>query len=626
MPEVTREIMQDPKQNRLAGESSPYLIQHAGNPVHWFPWGEEAFRRAKTEGKPVFLSVGYSTCHWCHVMARESFANPATAEILNRHFVSVKVDREERPEIDEIYMTATQLLTGGGGWPNSLFLTPEGKPWFAGTYFPPIDLPGRTGFPSLLKRLADIWLTQRPEAEATAESIWQEMERAGRSLASPAADPPELETVERALTELKRSLDRERGGFGPAPKFPPHGTLRLLLSEYRDRRDPSILEPALVTLRAMAAGGIRDHLGGGFHRYSTDSRWFAPHFEKMLSDNGQLLSAYAEAYELTGEVEFARVAREIAGWSLREMRSDGGGFYTALDADSEGEEGKFYTWSREELLSLLGREEGELLARAYGVTPAGNWQEEHSPDADRTNILYLLPRSPKEAAAEAGMETDELEKHLAAGRKILLAAREKRVRPALDNKILADLNGLMISGLARSGSILGEKTFLTAAREAAIFVLNNLAPDGRLLHVSPQGQTRVEGYLDDYAFFTAGLLDLYDATGEEKWREEARNLADRAREIFADPETGGFFFTAAGREDKESIPLFRSSDPYDRAVPSGNGEIALVLLRLAELTGEEIYREEARNLLRAFRRAVEALPRGTATLLLAIARYRRKNG
>jgi uncharacterized protein len=608
--------------NRLSSESSPYLLQHAENPVDWLPWGEEAFRRAKAEGKPVFLSVGYSTCHWCHVMARESFSDPATAEILNRHFVSVKVDREERPEVDEIYMTATQLLTGGGGWPNSVFLTPGGKPWFAGTYFPPADRYGQPGFPTLLDKLAELWQTRRGEAEKAAEQIWRELEKTVRSSSPPAAEPPGMETVDRGLKELKRAFDRERGGFGPAPKFPPHYALRLLIAEYRARRDPSLLEPVLVTLRAMASGGIRDHLGGGFHRYSTDARWFAPHFEKMLYDNGQLLGTCAEAFELTGEEDFARAARETAGWALREMRDPGGGFYTALDADSEGEEGKFYTWSRKEILDLLGWEEGELFCRVYGVTPEGNWREEHSPAAERTNILYL-PRPPGETARDAGLEPEELESRLAAAREKLLAARDQRVRPSRDEKILADLNGLMISGLARAGRVLGEPGLIDRAREAAVYILDNCWINDRLRHTGRGKTAGGGGYLDDYAFLAAGLLDLYDASGEERWLSSARALADVARELFRDPDTGAFFFTAAGREDRETVSLFRTSDPYDRAVPSGNGEIALVLLRLAELTGEGIYREEARDLLRALSRRIEAAPRAAATLLLAAGRYRR---
>jgi len=608
--------------NRLASESSPYLLQHASNPVDWFPWGEEAFRRAKTEGKPVFLSVGYSTCHWCHVMARESFADPAIAEILNRHFISVKVDREERPEVDEIYMTATQLLTGGGGWPNSVFLTPEGKPWFAGTYFPPADRYGQPGSPTLLERLSELWRTRRGEAEKAAGQIWKEMEKIARFSDRPAGEPPGPETVDRGLEELKRAFDRERGSFGPAPKFPPHSALRLLLSEYRARKDPSLLEPALVTLRAMAAGGIRDHLGGGFHRYSTDGRWFAPHFEKMLYDNAQLLGTYAEAYELTGEEEFARAARETAGWALREMLDPGGGFYTALDADSEGEEGKFYTWKREEIHSLLGREEGDLFCRVYGVTPEGNWREEHSPSAERTNILYL-PNPLEKAAGSEGMDPRELNNRLAAARNKLLAAREGRVRPSRDEKILADLNGLMISGLARAGQALGKPGLIDSARKASQYILDNGWINGRLLHAAPAGLTTVEGNLDDYAFLAAGLLDLYDASGEKRWLRTAREMTDGARELFRDPETGVFFFTAAAPGKTEMIQLFRTSDPYDRAVPSGNGGIALVLLHLAELTGERAYREEAGDLFRALGRRIAAAPRAAATLLTALGRYHR---
>ncbi len=606
--------------NRLASESSPYLLQHADNPVDWFPWEEEAFRRAAAEGKPVFLSIGYSTCHWCHVMARESFADPALAEILNRHFISIKVDREERPEIDEIYMTATQLLTGGGGWPNSVFLTPEGKPWFAGTYFPPADRYGQPGFPTLLERLSELWRTRRGEAEAAAERIWGEMEKIARFSDPAANSPPEMETVDRGLEELKQAFDRERGGFGPAPKFPPHSALRLLLSEYRARKDPSLLEPALVTLRAMAAGGIRDHLGGGFHRYSTDARWFAPHFEKMLYDNGQLLGIYAEAFELTGEEDFARAARETAGWVRREMLDPGGAFYTALDADSEGEEGKFYTWSREEILSLLGREEGELFCRVYGVTPEGNWREEHSPASSRTNILYL-PRTLGEAAEEEGLEPGELEKRLTPSRGKLLAAREGRVRPSRDDKILADLNGLMISGLARAGRALGESGLIDSARDAAEYILDKGWINGRLRHDCREEAVGGPGYLDDYAFLASGLLDLHAATGEKRWLNAGRDLADRALELFRDPQHGGFFSTGAASETGETAPIFRTRDPYDQAVPSGNGEFSLILLRLNELTGDGRYRSEARDLFRSFRQQIENAPRAAGTLLTALLRY-----
>jgi len=611
--------------NRLIFQKSPYLLQHADNPVNWYPWGDEAFAKAKEENKPVFLSVGYSTCHWCHVMAHESFEDPAVAAIINRDFIPIKVDREERPEIDEIYMKATQLMTGSGGWPNSLFLTPEGKPFFAGTYFPPRDRFGLPGFTSILNQLATIWRERRDDAEKQAGQIWEAMESMSSVPLSPSTALPSREVIEKSLAAQRDSFDRDRGGFGGAPKFPPHGSLRLLLEEYRRRKDPDLLEMATVTLSEMARGGIRDHLGGGFHRYSTDDRWFAPHFEKMLYDNAQLIRAYTDGFLLTGREEFREPAIETCEWVLREMRDEGGGFYSALDADSEGEEGKFYIWERDEIIEVLGEMEGELFCSVYGVTLEGNWRDPASTSDHKTNILFL-PRQLSEAYGTEGIEPDELHDRISTSRQKLLGRRGERVRPHLDDKIMTDWNGLMIGSLAYAGKVLDEPRYLEAARGAARFILSNLQQDGRLLHTYREGQARIPGYLDDYANFSDGLLDLYQATGDNEWLDAARALADDMIERFRDERSGGFFFVSTdGVKGDPSISLFRLKDPYDRAVPSGNGVAARVLLRLAEFTGNKAYLAEAESLLRAFRIYLEDAPRGTESLILATAIYLDQN-
>jgi uncharacterized protein len=611
--------------NRLRFEKSPYLLQHADNPVDWYPWGDAAFAKAKEENKPIFLSVGYSTCHWCHVMAHESFEDPAVAEILNRNFIPIKVDREERPEIDEIYMKATQLMTRSGGWPNSLFLTPEGKPFYAGTYFPPEDRFGRPGFTSVLNQLSSIWRDRRGEAEEQAERTWEAMERMSSAPVAPTDALPGREVVENALNAMTNSFDRDRGGFGGAPKFPPHGSLRLLLEEYRRDKDPELLEMATVTLDEMARGGIRDHLGGGFHRYSTDDRWFAPHFEKMLYDNAQLIRAYTDGYLLTGQEEFREAAIETCEWVLREMRDKGGGFYSALDADSEGEEGKFYIWERDEIIEVLGDEEGELFCRVYGVIPDGNWRDPTSASELKTNILFL-PRPINEAYGTEGIKMDDLRDRLASSRKKLLARRGDRIRPHIDDKIMTDWNGLMIGSLAYAGKALNEPRYLEAAGNAASFILTNLRREGRLLHTYRNGSARIPGYLDDYANLSDGLLDLYQATGKKEWLNQARDLTDEMMKLFQDDKAGGFFFVSAdGVEGDPAISLFRSKDPYDRAVPSGNGVAARVLLRLGEITGNKTYREEAGDLLRTFRAYLEDAPRGTESLILAAAIYLDQN-
>ncbi len=595
-----------PQFNRLIFESSPYLLQHARNPVDWRAWGAEAFEAARAADRPIFLSVGYSTCHRCHVMARESFEDAEIASLLNARFIPVKVDREERPEIDEIYMAATELLTGRGGWPNSVWLTPDGRPWFAGTYFPPEGSGGRPGFRDLLERLARTWEERRDEVEAQANRL-REAIRSSMRPADPAPVSLDRGLLRGAVEALSDRFDDRHGGFGNAPKFPPHSSLRLLLAEHRRTGEAHALTMATATLDAMSRGGIHDQVGGGFHRYATDARWLVPHFEKMLYDNGQLAAAYAEAHAITGSAEYEIAARGICDWVLREMRDERGGFYSALDADSEGVEGKFYLWAREEIIDVLGEEQGALVADIFRAREGGNFREEATGRQSEANILHLDP---------AGIQP-ELWPFVESAKGGLLARRNARIRPHRDEKVLAAWNGLMIGGLATAGRLLGERRYVEAAAGAAEFVLEEMVRDGRLMRTWRDGEARLPGYLDDYAFVAQGLLELHDATGGDRWLGEARTLADEMLERFEDESAGGFYFTAADGEEL----LARTRRPWDQAVPSGNGVAALVLVRLAEETGEDRYLESAERALRLFSAAMRNAPTATETLLVAAARY-----
>jgi len=612
----TQRVPGGPEFNRLIHEESPYLLQHARNPVDWYPWGEEAFARARKEDKPIFLSVGYSTCHWCHVMERESFEKEDVARLLNEHFIAIKVDREERPDVDDLYMNATQLLTGRGGWPNSVWLTPEGRPWYAGTYFPPEDYYGRPGFKTILLRLAEVWRTRRPEVESQAAQVWQALQRMSSGGEADGMGELTRQLVGPAMGELRRSFDPQRGGFGGAPKFPPHGSLSLLLYEYRRTKEDSLLAMATRTLDAMAQGGIYDHVGGGFHRYSTDERWFLPHFEKMLYDNAQLSRTYVDAYLLTGREDYRRVAAETYEWVLREMIGPEGGFYSALDADSEGEEGKFYLWRREEILALLGEKEGQFFCQVYQVEPDGNFREEASGHRPGTNILHLAQPLAETAQAQ-GLAPADLRRRLERARQKLLEVRNQRVWPHLDDKVLTAWNGLMIGSFAFGGRHLKEPRYTQAAEQAAHFVLTTLRRNGRLLRTYRDGVAKLNAYLEDYAFLAEGLLELYEATGNRRWLEEAEQLADVLLQQFRDEKEGGFFFTSADHEEW----LVRSKQPYDQALPSGNGMAAQVLVRLGQLTGKPQYRAAARTTLDAFVGLMERAPRATESLILATALY-----
>jgi uncharacterized protein YyaL (SSP411 family) len=572
-----------PHTNRLIHEKSPYLLQHAHNPVDWFPWGEEAFQKAKNENKPIFLSIGYSTCHWCHVMERESFENEAIAKIMNEHYVCIKVDREERPDVDQIYMNAVMMLTGQGGWPLNLFLTPDLKPFYGGTYFAPDARYGRPGFPSVLEDVRRAWRT-KPE----------EIEKAGQQLASVIARPS-AQTSGEALNEkildlareqLESGFDPKDGGFRGAPKFPPAMAIQFLLRLHQKTGDREILPLVEVTLDKMSWGGIYDQVGGGFSRYSTDDEWLVPHFEKMLYDNALLSRAYLEAYQVTGKEEYARVAREIFNYLSRDMTSPEGGFYSAEDADSEGEEGKFYVWTPSELKRILGEEDGMAFCNLYGASEAGNFEGQ--------NILHL-----KGPLSEALQTLGRDEKGWEGVRKKVLAERSKRIRPHLDDKILTSWNSLMISSLCYGYQVLGDDAYLETAKKASDFIDKNLFKNGRLLASYRNGPSDIQGYIDDYAFYQAAQLDLYESTFEPAYFKKAVGLEKDMASLFWDEKGGGYFFTGSDQKDAHRL-LARTKDSHDGVIPSGNSLAALSLYRLAEWTGDPQYRNRADEILKAF--------------------------
>ncbi len=569
-------MKKDTARNRLAGEKSPYLLQHADNPVDWYPWGDEAFAAAREQDKPIFLSIGYSSCHWCHVMEHESFEDEAVARLLNEHFISIKVDREERPDIDNIYMKVCQAMTGSGGWPMTVFMTPGGKPFFAGTYFPKQSKYGRPGMLELVPHMASLWKNDRKRLEQIGEHTTD-------ALGSHAFTGDEQKLSEKLLTtaysRLEASYDDVHGGFGGAPKFPTPHQLSLLLRYWDRTGDARALEIVGTTLRKMYGGGIYDHLGNGFHRYSTDPMWLVPHFEKMLYDQAMLAIAYLEAHQATGNSFYGEVAEEIFTYVLRDLASPEGAFYSAEDADSEGEEGTFYVWKKDEITEVLGEEDGKIFCERYGVTGSGNFEGK--------NVLHI---SSETGADEVGLDTMK-EK--------LLTIRSKRPRPMLDDKILTDWNGLMIAALARGTRVTGDPAYAAAAAKAADFILGGMrTSEGRLLHRYRDGESAIPGYLDDYAFLIWGLIELYEATFDAKWLSEALVLAGGMIELFGDREDGrgGFFFT--GRDAEKLI--VRTKEVYDGAVPSGNSVAALELLRLGRMTGRTDLESAADALMEEF--------------------------
>jgi uncharacterized protein YyaL (SSP411 family) len=591
--------------NRLAGETSPYLLQHAHNPVKWYPWGPDALERARADDRPIFLSIGYSACHWCHVMERESFEDPEIAALMNALYVNIKVDREERPDLDQIYMAAVQAFNDGhGGWPMSVFLTPDLKPFYGGTYFPPRDARGMPGFPRVLRELEKAWRERRDEVDRIAQGMTERLQASAQAVAPQGVLSERL--LDQAVRSLARSFDPRDGGFGSAPKFPHPMDLKLLLRQHARTGDEHALHMVRHTLDKMARGGIYDHLGGGFARYSTDARWLVPHFEKMLYDNALLAGVYLEAFQATGDHEYARVVRETLDYILGRMTSPEGGIYATEDADSEGVEGKYYVWTLAELNAVLGADRAKTFAYVYDVTEAGNWEGE--------NILNL-PKSIAQAAKMLGHDLEELRHALDEDRARLLAVREGRVPPGKDTKVLTSWNGLMIGPLAEAARILGEDRYLEAARHAAGFLLDRMRTgDGRLLHSYKDGQAKFNGYLDDYANLIDGLTRLFEVSGESRWIESALDLCRVMIAEFADSESGGFFYTGTSHE-----PLIaRQRDAFDNATPSGNAMAATALLRLAALTGREDLAAAGRKTLESVQYVMEQAPMAAGQSLVAL--------
>ncbi|MCL6638594.1 MAG: thioredoxin domain-containing protein [Firmicutes bacterium] len=594
--------------NRLAGEKSPYLLQHKDNPVDWYPWGEEAFARARSEERPIFLSIGYSTCHWCHVMERESFEDEEVAKLLNDNFVAVKVDREERPDVDHIYMTVCQALTGSGGWPLTVLMTPDKKPFFAGTYFPKHGRYNLPGLVDILEQVAEKWRTGRKEMLEAAERIAEGVRPHFK--ARPGGNLTE-EVLDKAYRQLAGDFDPDYGGFGRAPKFPSPHNLTFLLRHWKRGGGEKALSMVEKTLDAMYRGGIYDHVGFGFARYSTDREWLVPHFEKMLYDNALLAITFLETYQATGKEGYARVAGEIFTYVLRDMTGPEGGFYSAEDADSEGEEGKFYLWSPEGVKAVLGRADGEAWCRLYDITPGGNFEGMSIPNLIKSGPGWGLLTEEKGGGAGSVPARAEVERW----RQKLFEAREKRVHPHKDDKILTAWNGLMIAALAKGAAVLGDARYAGAAGRAADFVLQALRrPDGRLLARYRDGEAAYPAYLDDYAFLTWGLIELYGATFEAKRLREALNLAEQAVSLFWDRDNGGFFFSG---EDAEEL-LARPKEVYDGALPSGNSVMLLNLLRLARLSGSSRLEELANRQLAAFAGDVARQPRAYTHFLMGL--------
>ncbi|MFQ5881526.1 MAG: thioredoxin domain-containing protein [Candidatus Methylomirabilales bacterium] len=593
--------------NRLIGETSPYLLQHAHNPVDWYAWGEEALERARAEDRPILLSIGYSACHWCHVMERESFEREEIAELMGRCFVNIKVDREERPDLDQIYQAAVQLLGVRGGWPLTVFLTPDLEPFYGGTYFPPEDRFGLPGFPRVLQAVADLYRQRREEITHHAGQL--KVGLIGLSGFMESSDPLTPAILERAARVLTRLVDPVHGGFGGAPKFPQASTLDFLLRHSRSTGDATSRDAALLTLRKMAEGGIYDQLGGGFHRYSVDERWLVPHFEKMLYDNALLLPLYCQAYQLTKDPFFSQVVRETVDYLLREMAHPEGGFYATQDADSEGEEGKFFVWTHREVLETLGSEAGEIFCRAYGVTEEGNWEHGRSILHRVASAEQLARRYERPAGQIAGL--------LAEGKAKLFTLREGRVKPFRDEKVLADWSSLAISACAKAYTLFEDRRALGQAVRSVDFILARLIQDGRLLHVYKDGQAKHPAYLDDYAFFVAALLDLFEATSEEVYLHAALEFHHKTLELFWDEAGAGFFFTG---KDQEAL-LIRPKSSSDHATPSGCAVVVMNLLRLFSYTGEEEYRAKAGRTLRLFRDHLEQNPFGFGHLCSALDLY-----
>jgi len=588
--------------NRLAAESSPYLLQHAANPVDWWPWGDEAFAEARRLDRPVLLSVGYSACHWCHVMAHESFEDDTIAALMNELFVNIKVDREERPDVDSVYMQAVQAMTGSGGWPMTVFLTPQAVPYFGGTYFPPADRGGMRGFPYVLRAAAEAYHTRK-------DAVAQAGEQLRQALTPPrlhAGDEPTVEQVDQAARVLAEQTDRRHGGFGGAPKFPHAAAVDLLLRRHRASGDASLLDAALITLDRMARGGIHDHVGGGFHRYSVDGQWAVPHFEKMLYDNAQLAPVYLHAYQITGDAQWRRVCEDILDYVLREMRLDGGGFASTQDADSEGEEGRFFAWTPQQLRDALpDDDDAALAARVFGVTDAGNF--EHG------STVLSIPYPLEQVATALDVAADELHARLTRVRARLYEVREQRVHPGRDDKVVTSWNALMLGAFAEAGAALDRSDYVQAARDCAAFLLEQASRDGTLLRTWKDGAAKIPAFLEDHAFFSDALLTLYQATGEPRWFGDSLRLAQDMLARFHDP-VAGFYDTAI---DAEPL-LVRPKSLDDNAVPAGQSIAAHALLRLYAYTGDDRWRSTALEVISPLAPAVVRSPLALGNLAWAL--------
>ncbi len=592
--------------NRLIDETSPYLLQHAENPVEWYPWGEEALSRARDEDRPILLSIGYSACHWCHVMERESFENPDIAAVMNEHFVNIKVDREERPDLDAVYMEAVQMMTGSGGWPMTVFLTPEGHPFYGGTYFPPEDRPGMPGFPRLLAAASQAYHTNKGEIDRVTRQLSEQMGRSGQMPRG--FTPLTTEVMHSAYSQLATQFDHLNGGFGNAPKFPQPMTPEFLLRYYHHGFNVRALEMVELTLQKMAYGGMYDQVGGGFHRYSTDAYWLVPHFEKMLYDNALLARLYLHAWQITGNPLYRRITEETLDYVLREMTDPAGGFYSAQDADSEGVEGKFFVWTPEELRPLLG-DDAELVMGYYGVSERGNFEG--------ANILNVSV-APDDYAERRGVSEEALFAAIQRARSVLLEVREERIHPLRDDKVLTSWNGLMLRAFAEAGAALGRSDYLDAGRRNAAFLLDNMRDDsGRVLRTWRNGQAKLLGYLEDYACLADGLVSLHEATLESRWLQEAVTVADGMISLFWDDGVGGFYDTGS---DHERL-VIRPRDVFDNAQPCGGSVATDVLLRLAVVTGNDDYSGKGATPLRALQQLLGRAPGATGYWLGALDFY-----
>ncbi|HMG34784.1 MAG TPA: thioredoxin domain-containing protein [Blastocatellia bacterium] len=593
--------------NRLINETSPYLLQHAHNPVDWYAWGPEAIERSRSENKPILLSIGYSACHWCHVMEHESFENPEIARLMNENFVCIKVDREERPDIDSIYMNAVQMMTGHGGWPMTVFLTPDLKPFYGGTYYPPEDRRGMPGFPRVLMAIVDSYKNRSEDITQSADAITTELRRTNRMVSS--NEMLTTEVLNQAFSALLPGFDKTDGGFGSAPKFPPSMTLMFLLRHHARTNSSEALAMVELTLKRMAGGGMYDQLGGGFARYSVDAHWLVPHFEKMLYDNALLVRVYLYAYQQTRNPEYRRVAEETLEYIVRDMTDSTGAFYSSEDADSEGEEGKFYVWTPEQIFEVLGEQDGSIFCAFFNVTRQGNFEHGKS--------ILNSPFTIQEFAEETGRTEEEVRRVVTSGKSRLFQVRESRIRPGRDDKSLAAWNAMMLTAFSEAASILGRDDYLMVAKRNGDFIINSLEREGRLLRTYKAGRSKLNGYLEDYAYAVEAMLSLFEASFDLKYFEHARKLADAMIELFWDSNEGGFFFTSSDHEEL----ITRTKEYFDNATPSGNSVAALALQKLGILTQEIKYQQHAVEILRATRAIVSRYPSAFGYLLCALDFY-----